>query len=93
MPLSAVPISEVDALPYVPVEDLIAFKLFFCGIRDIRQRKEIDARDAEALVQNASQGPGMTLTGDQGDVVRSRISDVVAYGSHAEHWWRDRLNL
>ncbi|KAH6856322.1 hypothetical protein B0I37DRAFT_73606 [Chaetomium sp. MPI-CAGE-AT-0009] len=93
IPTSALQLQHIDAnqLPYIALQDLIAFKIHACYLRG-RYNRAVDAGDAEALLQHAN--TRLTLTQEQRDAVESGIEAVIEERPLTERsWWEDRLGL
>ncbi|KAK4154605.1 hypothetical protein C8A00DRAFT_14312 [Chaetomidium leptoderma] len=82
-----------NTVPYISLTDLIVFKFGSCGMRALPTKKEIDARDARALLGMAT--APLVLTPDQQAIVENALKDVMdnANSIIPRSLWRRRLGL
>lgn len=100
LPSAARPAHEImpvpEHLPYVSLEDLIAFKMDACGLRDSPPKKIQEARDAAALLEVAAEHSALQLNDDQARVVEECLPDVLRHSEdpdkQGKSWWQIRLN-
>lgn len=80
-------------LPYVSLVDLIVFKMDACGLRDSKQSKQQEARDAAALLELATEHSALDLNEDQARVVEECLADVLRNSAPDKQkgWWQTRL--
>lgn len=86
--------ATTSQLPYVSLVDLIVFKMDACGLRDNPQAKQLEARDAAALLERATEHSALDLTPDQRRVVDESLPDVLRCAPPARQskaWWQARL--
>jgi hypothetical protein len=82
-----------DTIPYISAVDLIIFKINSCGLRAQIAKRQIDALDAEALLEQETALSPLSLSTGQREIVEPCIADVVTNGTKHETWWRQRLGL
>lgn len=95
MPAGAVKLIDLpdNTIPYISSTDLIVFKIHSCGLRAQREKRRVDAKDAEALLSQLAVRSPLALTDRQKLEIEPCIADVVEYGSYSEAWWRQRLGM
>jgi len=80
-----------DDVPYLDVEDLMAFKVNACGLRGNAYKSAQDAYDAINL-KEIVEFRESTLTHEQKTAIRDGLSDVVNTGATSEEDWNNLLN-
>jgi hypothetical protein len=93
MPSTSQTLSQIPAgsIPLISQRDLFIFKMNSCGLRAQDAKKRVDALDAVSLLRDL-ESP-LRLTAEQLAIVEPCIRDVVAHGTKAEDWWKQRLGL
>ena len=76
-----------SSVPYLDVLDLIAFKVFCCGLRSQPLKRWQDGQDALALKRAADQR-GLTFSETQKQSVKSGLSALTRLGITRDDEWK-----
>lgn len=93
MPPGAAKLGTLPAgrVPYIAITDLICFKINSCGMQPGPEKKEVDAKDAQKLLERFERP--LDLTKEQQVAVQQGIQGVVEHSGWPEAWWIERLGL
>ncbi|KAM0340727.1 hypothetical protein ACHAPU_010317 [Fusarium lateritium] len=81
-------------LPYTSLADMIIFKMDACGLHENDSSKRLDACDAAALLDLASEHGALKLDEDKTERAEEALADMVEFsGVHDKGWWQRCLGM
>ncbi|KAF7164867.1 hypothetical protein CNMCM5623_009294 [Aspergillus felis] len=95
LPADAATLEEVDPnqLPFLPLLDLLVYKINSCGMRPTADKRKQDAEDAQELVNILSWQGTITLDDSQKQAVLSGLDEMLEYSRESRQWWESALGL
>ncbi|GFF26107.1 hypothetical protein IFM58399_01294 [Aspergillus lentulus] len=95
LPAQAATLEEVDPnhLPFLPLVDLLVYKINSCGMRPTPEKQKQDAEDAQELVNILSSPGTITLDDSQKQAVVSGLDEMLEYSEEDRDWWESALGL
>ncbi|KAF4993249.1 hypothetical protein FGRMN_6613 [Fusarium graminum] len=81
-------------LPYTSLTDMIIFKMDACGLHENDSSKRLDACDAAALLDLASEHGALKLDEDKMERAEEALADMVEFSDeHDKGWWQRCLGM
>ncbi|KAF5660149.1 hypothetical protein FHETE_9122 [Fusarium heterosporum] len=81
-------------LPYTSLTDMIIFKMDACGLHENDNSKRLDACDAAALLDLASEHGALKLDEDKMERAEEALADMVEFSDeHDKGWWQRCLGM
>ncbi|GFF45340.1 hypothetical protein CNMCM6936_001671 [Aspergillus lentulus] len=95
LPADAATLEEVDPnhLPFLPLVDLLVYKINSCGMRPTPEKQKQDAEDAQELVNILSSQGTITLDDSKKQAVVSGLDEMLEYFEEDRDWWESALGL
>lgn len=85
-----------NTLPYLSLTDVLIFKIYFCSMRGLPEKRQQDASNAMAVVEffqsNAAAMP-IWLSPEQRQAATEALLSFSPYSEKGERYWRRVLGL